>query len=199
MSILTSNGLQSAVYKGVDYTNTMAGRMLVLGKVRTHKFPSGTTQPMWLIVCQRCHNKHECAAWRVVSEEKQGCQRCYGEASRGANSPHWTGGKFVPGYFVAKVQTKLSRKSRLIDYTLTLDYLDALWKKQGGRCAYTNLELSFGNNVDECTVSLDRIDSSGDYAEGNVQFVHKTINQMKWDLTDMEFRNFCVLVARNLD
>lgn len=53
-------------------------------------------------------------------------------------------------------------------------------------------------NAEQGTASLDRIDSSGDYAEGNVQFVHKTINKMKWDLTDMEFRNFCVLVAKNL-
>lgn len=198
MSILTANGLQPAIYKGKDVTGQVVQGGRVLGLVRVHTYPSGNKHHIWRAECLNCQNIFESQAQKIMTEGKGFCKRCYGEGQRGDKSPHWKGGEHVPGYFVAKVQTKLSRRSRLIDYSLTLDYLDALWKKQDGRCAYTKLELSFGNNVDECTASLDRIDSSGDYIEGNVQFVHKTINKMKWDLTDMEFKNFCVLVANNL-
>lgn len=197
MSILTDNELAPATYRDADLTGQQHLGYTILGRTEIRVYPSGNKHHIWRVVCQ-CGNVFETQAQKIMTESKGGCKKCYGSKMRGSNSPHWTGGQNVPGYFVAKIQTKLSRKSRLIDYSLTLDYLDALWNKQDGRCAYTKLELSFGNHVDECTASLDRIDSSGDYIEGNVQFVHKTINKMKWDLTDMEFRNFCVLVANNL-
>lgn len=197
MSILTDSGLERAVYKTEDWTNRQYLGYTILGRVEVRRYPSGNAHHIWRVACS-CGNIFETQAQKIMTESKGGCKQCYGSHMRGAASPHWKGGEFVPGYFIAKVQTKLSRRSRLLDYSLTLGYLDALWKKQDGRCSYTKLELSFGNNVDECTASLDRIDSSGDYIEGNVQFVHKTINKMKWDLTDMEFKNFCVLVASNL-
>jgi hypothetical protein len=41
------------------------------------------------------------------------------------------------------------------------------------------------------------IDSSKGYIEGNIQWVHKDINNMKWDFTQEEFINYCKLVANN--
>lgn len=193
MSILTG----PAVYKNVDWTGKQHLGYTILGLSEVRTYPSGNKHHIWRVECS-CGNIFESQAQKIMTESKGGCKQCYGSNMRGQDSCHWKGGEFVPGYFVAKVQTNLSRRSKLIDYSLTLDFLDALWKEQGGRCAYTNLELTFGSNAEQGTASLDRIDSSGDYAEGNVQFVHKTINKMKWDLTDMEFRNFCVLVAKNL-
>lgn len=191
MSILTE-----AIYDKVDVTGKRFGQYTVLGKVRTHVYPSGSSHQIWRAVCD-CGNTVETQAQKI-RWARFGCKQCNGKNIGGVNSPHWKGGRFVPGYFVAKVQTKLSRGSRLIDYSLTLDYLDSLWESQDGRCSYTGLPLAFGNNTEECTASLDRIDSAGGYLEGNVQFVHKIINKMKWDLSDMEFKNFCVLVAKNL-
>ena len=40
------------------------------------------------------------------------------------------------------------------------------------------------------TISLDRIDSAKGYIEGNVRWVHKIVNRMRWDLTDKEFLGF---------
>jgi hypothetical protein len=45
------------------------------------------------------------------------------------------------------------------------------------------------------TASVDRIDSSKDYVEGNVQWLHKDINRMKWDLDTDKFIELCKLVA----
>jgi hypothetical protein len=44
---------------------------------------------------------------------------------------------------------------------------------------------------------LDRVDSSKGYIEGNVQWVHKTINLMKQSFNQKEFIHFCKLVANN--
>lgn len=190
-------GLDPAIYSNVDWTGKKHLGYTILGKTEIREYPSGNKHHIWRVQCS-CGNVFETQAQKIMTGSKGGCQKCYGGKMRGKNSPHWKGGAFVPGYFVAKVQAKLSRKSRLLDYSVTLEYLDDLWRAQNGRCVYTDVELSFGNHVEECTASLDRIDSLGDYVEGNVQFVHKTINKMKWDLTDIEFKSFCVLVAKNL-
>jgi len=39
--------------------------------------------------------------------------------------------------------------------------------------------------------SLDRIDSTGGYTEGNVQWVHRTVNFMKQSLSDAELVQWC--------
>jgi len=47
------------------------------------------------------------------------------------------------------------------------------------------------------TASLDRIDSSKGYIEGNVQWVHRKINMMKQSYTQEEFIELCQAVVRN--
>ena len=44
------------------------------------------------------------------------------------------------------------------------------------------------------TASIDRIDSSKGYERGNVQFVHKDINAMKWNLSLAKFMEYCKLI-----
>lgn len=41
------------------------------------------------------------------------------------------------------------------------------------------------------TASLDRIDPKGTYTIENVRWIHKDLNNMKWDLTDEEFFLYC--------
>lgn len=47
------------------------------------------------------------------------------------------------------------------------------------------------------TASLDRIDSKKGYLKNNIQWVHKTINTMKWNLNHKEFIEWCKIVASN--
>lgn len=49
----------------------------------------------------------------------------------------------------------------------------------------------------ETTVSLDRIDSNIGYIEGNVQWIHKALNNTKNTMPNDEFINWCKLVAEN--
>lgn len=78
-------------------------------------------------------------------------------------------------------------KRRKHEFDLSCEYLIDLWNAQNGRCAYTGIELKLrhnGNHKEDLEfhqASLDRIDSSKGYIEGNVQFVCVPINYAKAD------------------
>lgn len=69
---------------------------------------------------------------------------------------------------------------------------------QERRCALTDIELVMPERFgDARTASLDRIDSSGSYRIGNVQWVHKDVNRMKNDFDQDYFVKMCRLVAKS--
>ena len=47
------------------------------------------------------------------------------------------------------------------------------------------------------TASLDRIDPTKGYIEGNIQWVHKDVNRMKMDFTETRFLELVNLIANN--
>ena len=47
------------------------------------------------------------------------------------------------------------------------------------------------------TASLDRIDSTRGYTVDNIQWIHKDLNRMKWNLPNDYFINICTLVANH--
>jgi hypothetical protein len=49
----------------------------------------------------------------------------------------------------------------------------------------------------EQTASLDRIDNSQGYINGNIQWVHKIINRIKMDLNTSYFVELCKKVAQH--
>lgn len=79
------------------------------------------------------------------------------------------------------------------DFDLDIDYLDDLLVKQNFKCALSGFEIYSGYNSDklEITASLDRIDSNKGYIKGNVQWVHKDVNNMKQDLDEDKFLQYC--------
>lgn len=72
---------------------------------------------------------------------------------------------------------------------ITRQNLLSLWDKQKGRCAVTGKPM-IHKTGSLYTVSVDRIDSSSGYVEGNVQLVCKAINLAKSRHTDAEIRAF---------
>jgi CRISPR/Cas system Type II protein with McrA/HNH and RuvC-like nuclease domain len=68
-----------------------------------------------------------------------------------------------------------------------------LFLRQQGKCVYTGMQLTLGTNT-----SLDhRIPRTkgGTNDIDNLQWVHKSINTMKSDLSEEEFLDFCRRVA----
>lgn len=101
----------------------------------------------------------------------------------------------ITGSYVCNIRG--SAKTRHIEAPLldgsidNLRYLDSLVTQS---CPFSGLPLTFRKFALDrsATASLDRIDSSKGYIRGNVRWVHKDINSMKWWLTDEEFFSFVI-------
>lgn len=114
---------------------------------------------------------------------------------------NWKGYKGISGDYWRCIQK--AGKDRGLGFDLTLEFLWDLFEKQKGVCALSGLPIVLEVGLGELnkhgyqrrTASLDRIDSSKGYIKGNIQWVHKEINQMKSNRTDREFIELCKTVA----
>lgn len=116
------------------------------------------------------------------------------------NSSCWKGCGEISGtcWYHIKHNAKTSKKVGGV-FSITIEEAWNLYQKQSGKCALTGEPISFattnkGFKSGEATASLDRIDSSKGYIEGNVQWVHKDINMMKSDFEEKDFKRLCRLV-----
>lgn len=85
-------------------------------------------------------------------------------------------------------------KSRGINFEVSIKYAYEIYEKQNKKCSLSGLKIFFGKGSKR-TASLDRIDSSKGYIEGNIQWVHKDINIMKMALSNKDFINYCYNVS----
>lgn len=91
-------------------------------------------------------------------------------------------------------------KNRIIPFDLSIEYAWDLFLKQDRKCSLTGIELIFsgrGRDMKQ-TASLDRIDSNKGYEVGNVQWVHRDINNMKQAFSQSHFIEMCNLVSRKM-
>jgi len=94
--------------------------------------------------------------------------------------------------------SKLNNKTRKPkELNITIEYAWDIFISQERRCALSGLELAFPkvSKDKNWTASLDRIDSSKGYVEGNVQWVHKDVNIMKNKFDNQYFINMCKKIA----
>lgn len=117
-------------------------------------------------------------------------------------NPRWSGyGSISGAYFIS---IKRSAKSRNLEFEITPEFLDKLYIKQDKKCALSRLDISLPDSDEsrtngEYTASLDRINPRLGYTENNVQFVHKTVNRIKQNLTEPEFLFLCKKIIDNYD
>jgi hypothetical protein len=76
---------------------------------------------------------------------------------------------------------------------VTAEYLYALFLKQERKCALTGAELVVETNHSLC-LSLDQIDASKGYVEGNVQWLAWCVNRAKGDLHMDDFYEMCEII-----
>lgn len=130
----------------------------------------------------------------TVSSRAVACTACARLRHRRGNShPNWTGGYIISGTYWEQIQR--GARDRGLEFTLTIEYIEQLFQEQDGRCALTGVDISLPSGTGEYTASLDRIDSSKGYVEGNVQWTHKDINRLKMDYPEEQFLEYCRLVT----
>lgn len=81
------------------------------------------------------------------------------------------------------------KRGKIVSMTAT-DVV-ALWESQGGRCALSGVIMTIGPaTLTATSMSLDRINSAGNYSIGNVRLVCHAVNSMRGKMTDEEFYAF---------
>lgn len=76
------------------------------------------------------------------------------------------------------------------EWSITIEFMDSLLRKQDNACALSGLTISLGDRRNR-TASIDRIDSNKGYTEDNVQWVHKDVNTMKTNFDQKYFLALC--------
>lgn len=134
---------------------------------------------LWLLLCD-CGNYYKAITEKLRSDHIKSCGCLKHKPEWGSIKARWWS------------EIKSNAKNRNKEFAVSKEYVWSLFIKQNGKCALTGVELKFPKTNKEQklerigTASLDRIDSSKGYIEGNVQWVHKIINNMKNSMTKQE-------------
>jgi len=93
-------------------------------------------------------------------------------------------------------------EKRKIEFNLTREYIEELLVNQNMKCALSGQNINIAKSLisqknKETTASLDRIDNKKPYIEGNVQWVHKDVNMMKFTLELQRFIDLCEMITKN--
>ena len=145
----------------------------------------------WLRDCPNCGEvvSHLRRNYCVhASINKQPCKKC----SNQSNHPSGMVGAVRVSWYNS---FRNSAASRGLDWELTIEFVDALYEIQLGRCAYSDLPIGWSDKGWDHTASIDRIDNSRGYLPDNVQLVHKEINMMRGSLCTERFVDLCVQIA----
>lgn len=168
---------------------------LLTVKSRSHTGKSNR-QAYWNCEC-KCGGKKIASTTMLKKGIVKSCG-CLNHKSGEANE-RYKGYKDISGGYI--YQIKSSAKNRDLEFTVSLEYLWLLYENQNRKCAISGEPLVFTKNYrfykDYQNASLDRIDSSKGYIEGNVQWVHKKVNLMKNSMTDKELIEWCMKIVSN--
>jgi hypothetical protein len=98
--------------------------------------------------------------------------------------------------------SRASAKSRGIMFLVDKDDILGLYLEQDAKCAITGMGLKWGgerggqrNDRAWLRPSIDRIDSGGNYARGNIHIVAQAVNLMKSDLPLEVFYGLCDTIS----
>lgn len=96
---------------------------------------------------------------------------------------------------------KRSAFLRNINFSISIEYLSDIFESQKGLCALTGIPILLGRLLTKelHTASVDRIDNTKGYIEGNVWWVHKDINTLKTDFQLEKFMYLCTLVSKHAE
>jgi len=155
------------------------------------------------------HIRVECDCGKIfpvrvsnLIKNRHGCRNCTSKNSTkfipvGKLSSLWTGCGDMSGRYFCNIRFSASKRN--LEFDITIEYLWQMFITQQKICALSGLPLQFQtrNRIYDGTASLDRIDSTKGYIEGNVQWVHKDFNVFKRNLSDTEFIKKCTLVANH--
>lgn len=119
-------------------------------------------------------------------------------ANIGMKHRGWKGYGGISGSFWYTIQKDALRRG--IPFEIGIKHAWHVFRAQKARCCLTGEALTLtGEGRGRGTASLDRIDSTLGYVEGNVQWLHKDINIMKHVHTTERFLELCRMVVKHAE
>ena len=92
-----------------------------------------------------------------------------------------------------------SAAKRNIGFYITEETIVKLWKKQKGKCALSGIAMTLTHGtsamMNPTKISVDRIDNSLDYVDGNVQLILWQANAAKSVWSNQQLIEMCKAVA----
>lgn len=164
-----------------------------IGKIKINSFAFyRKRKAYWNCTC-KCGNTFNTTLYEINQRCNQN-KKCICNYNFG-----WTGYKEITGKYFHSV--KQNAKNRNLKVNITIKYIWNLFLKQNRKCALSGIELKFQTNQfykfsKQQTASLDRIDSSKGYIKGNLQWIHKDLNQIKSNLSDQKLIEWCNLISK---
>lgn len=175
---------------GRNLTGEKFGKWKVLSKVESKNGKS-----CWDVECE-CGCQSTVTGTALRLGHSKGCNKC--KYRYGVRHANWKGHGEISNTHWKRILRNAKRENKQLSVEVTVGDVWELFLLQNRTCVLSGLSLTFGSYYkDETTASLDRIDSNKGYVKGNVQWIHKTINKMKQNLTDREFISFCRSVANH--
>lgn len=180
--------------QSVELTGRRFGMLVVLERIQRRR-STGKIRYMARCQCDCGHTVETDVASLVRGATTScGCRRDQYDKIRGSNSTQFTGHQQISGRDWCVFQRRAKRRG--LEFNITIQYAWELYERQEGRCALTGVPISFGRWHKQPTASLDRIDNEKGYVEGNLQWVHKSVNIMRNIYSVEHFVQVCLLVAR---
>jgi hypothetical protein len=128
-----------------------------------------------------------------IARLRSGKTSCGCDKDREAkHSRMYRGYEGISGQYFGRI--RCAAKKRGIAFEISMKYIWDLFLEQKGHCAFSGVPLTISKSYG-FTASLDRINSSEGYIEGNLQWVHKSLNLFKQNLTDQDFLFWCEKVT----
>ncbi len=160
-------------------------------------------------VCLNVQCKCKKIEFKLAKDLKSGrCKSCKSCASKNTAKnypppiPEFKGiGDLGATYFNSLKDGAIKRN---LEFTITIEYAWDILKSQNFRCNLSKIPINltsrtFKSNPDysNFNASLDRIDNDKGYIAGNIQWLHKDINKMKWKFNQHYFIELCKNIASN--
>lgn len=142
---------------------------------KSYKLSGGVSK-----LCRKCYNKED----SVIKCNQSRSRRLKNSIENGD----------FEFYIRRRIGTIKSRaEKRNLDFDLDIEYLVDLWKKQNGRCFYSNIPMNNSMKKDGFQSwdgpSLDRIETTNGYVKGNVVWCTFGINSFKQSLSLQSFED----------
>ena len=131
--------------------------------------------------------------FHVVREGKVKSCSCI-KKNTGPKSFMWSGcGEIGKSYFSS---VENGAKLRNLEFLITIEDIWNLFLEQGRMCAISGIHLNLPKKSRDinANASLDRKDSFKGYTKDNIQWVDKSINYAKQQMSDKDFIDLCRIV-----